>query len=101
MEIINLNENENQLDYAVAYIKGYNKVMYAIEAEKIIDQDVACDHSSFDSMGYHDGFVYASNCIRSGRQYDTPNLEAQIFNDYMQACNKYEEYVKNNQGRNK
>ncbi len=101
MEIINLNENENQLTYANAYNKGYYDVMSAIEPEKLIDEEPECDHSSFNSMGYYDGFKYASRCIRSGRQYDTPNLEAQIFNDYMQACNKYEEYSKNNQGRSK
>ena len=93
-----------KVDYDASYRKAYGHVIWADEPEEIIiNESPEVNYDDFSSIGYYDGFNYATWCVMSGRKYDVPadNLVAEMDKSFTQALKRHAEYLKNNQGRSK
>ena len=88
--------------YDQAYRQGYSHVIWADEPEEvIINESPTVDYNDFKSIGYYDGFNYATWCCMSGRKYDVPadNLVAEMDKSFTQALKKHAEYKNSNQNK--
>ena len=83
----------NKMEYEMSFKNGYNYVLYSDDPENL--DEPTLDYTSFQSMGFHDGYEYGDYCYRVGLRFDVKpdNLLAEMDKRFRTALDRHNEYM--------